>query len=121
MPEARPLFEHCDAIVTRSDGLTLQIVAIVDRETNPARGFSAAKELLESIGKECLRYTGRTAASKLPVFIDIIEVGSAPVTPDTMARLKRLKRRNPFSKVVISAMALDRSPAATSMNECAFT
>jgi rhomboid protease GluP len=106
-PELRPLFEHCDAIVTRSDGLTFQIVAIVDRETTPAREFNAPKELLESIGKECLRYTGRTFATKLPVFIDIIEAGAAPITQETMARLKRLKRRNPFSKVVISATALD--------------
>ena len=33
VPEARALFSHCDAVLTRANGVTLTIAAIIDRIT----------------------------------------------------------------------------------------
>jgi rhomboid protease GluP len=109
VPEAHALFEHCDAVLTRADGLTLSIVAIVDRESDPSRRFGLTQEALEKIGTECLRYTGRAGFRKLPVFIMVVEAGRAPEPEEEIARLAPLKSRSPFSKVIISAFALDSS------------
>ncbi|MGO9174376.1 MAG: rhomboid family intramembrane serine protease [Rhodomicrobium sp.] len=109
VPEAHALFEHCDAVLTRADGLTLSIVAIVDRESDPSRRFGLTQEALEKIGTDCLRYTGRAGYRKLPVFIAVIEAGAAPVPEEEIARLALLKSRSAFSKVVISAFELDSS------------
>ncbi len=108
VPEAHELFEHCDAVLTRSDGLTLAIVAIVDRQSDPSRRFGLTKEALQKIGTECLRYTGRAGGRKLPVSIEVIEAGAAQVPPEDIERLAPLKS-SPFSKVLISAFALDAS------------
>ncbi len=59
VPEALELFAHCDAVLTRLDGLTVAIIGIVDRETDPSRRFGLTREVLEKIGTACLRYTGR--------------------------------------------------------------
>ncbi|MGO9475863.1 MAG: rhomboid family intramembrane serine protease [Rhodomicrobium sp.] len=109
VPEAHALFEHCDAVLTQADGLTLSIVAIVDRESDPSRRFGLSQEALEKIGTDCLRYTGRAGYRKLPVFITVIEAGAAPVPEEEIARLAPLKSRSLFSKVRISAFALDSS------------
>ncbi len=109
VPEARTLFAHCDAVLTLADGLTMAIVGIVDLEANPSRRFGLGKEELDRIGTDCLRYTGRSAGGKLPVRITIIEVGAAPLPPGEREHLMPLKTKSPFSKVLISAVALDLS------------
>ncbi|MBI4724222.1 MAG: rhomboid family intramembrane serine protease [Rhodomicrobium sp.] len=108
VPEARELSEHCDFVLTRANGLTLEIVAIVDRQRDPARKFGLTKAALEKIGTACLRYTGKAGFRKLPVTIMIIETGTA-IPPEETARLKLLKSRSPFAKVLISAWALDEA------------
>jgi rhomboid protease GluP len=66
VPEAHELFAHCDAVLTRADGLTLSIVAIAGREREPSQQFKLSKEALEKIGTDCLRYTGRPALESFP-------------------------------------------------------
>jgi rhomboid protease GluP len=112
VPEARALFAHCDAVLTLADGLTLAIVAIVDRQANPSRRFSLGKEALDKIGTDCQRYTGSTAGRKLPVHVTVIETGASPVQPEDKERLALLKSKSPFSKVLISAVAADLSTRA---------
>ncbi len=109
VPEAHELFAHCDAVLTRLDGLTVAIVAIVDREADPTRRFGLGREALDKIGTACLRYTGTAGGRKLPVFITVIEAGAAPVPPEEKDRLKTLKSRSLFSKVHISAFTLAAS------------
>ena len=109
VPEARTLFAHCDAVLTLADGLTLAIVAIVDRQADPSRRFGLDKDALEKIGTDCLRYTGSTGGRKLPVHITIVETGAVPVSPEDKERLAPLKSKSPFSKVLISAAAADLS------------
>jgi rhomboid protease GluP len=106
VPEAQELFAHCDAVLTRLDGLTVAIVAIVDREADPSRRFGLAREALETIGTACLRYTGTAGGRKLPVSLTVIEAGAAPVPAKEKDRLKPLKSSSLFSKVHISAFTL---------------
>ncbi len=106
VPEAQELFAHCDAVLTRLDGLTVAIVAIVDREADPSRRFGLTGEALEEIGTACLRYTGTAGGRKLPVSLTVIEAGTAPARPEEKDRLKPLKSRSLFSKVQISAFGL---------------
>ncbi len=109
VPEARALFAHCDAVLTRADGLTLAIVGIVDRQADPSRCFGLGKEELDRLGRGCLRYTGRSIGGKLPVRITVIEVGAGPLPAEERERLMPLKSKSPFSKVLISAATLDPS------------
>ncbi len=109
VPEAQELFGHCDTVLTRADGMSLSIVAIVDREAGPSRRFSLSKEELDRIGTACLRYSGRAGFRRLPVSIMIVEAGAEPLPADETARLASLKARTPFSKVLISAFAPDTS------------
>ncbi|MGB8738018.1 MAG: rhomboid family intramembrane serine protease [Rhodomicrobium sp.] len=106
VPEAHELSAHCDAVLTRADGLTVSIVAIVDREADPTRRFGLAGVAVEEIGRACLRYSGTAGGRKLPVSITVIETGAASVPPEDKDRLKSLKSRSLFSKVHISAFAL---------------
>jgi rhomboid protease GluP len=109
VPEARELFAHCDAVLTLADGVSLAIIGIVDLEADPSRRFGLGKEELERIGKDCLRYTGSPGGRKLPVHITIIEAGAAPLNHGEREHLVPLKSKSFFSKVQISALALDLS------------
>lgn len=109
VPEAHELSARADAVLTLADGLTLSIVAIVDRQADPSRTFGLGKEELDKIGRACSPYTGRAGGKKLPVYITIIEVSAAPVPLEETERLKLLKSRTAFSKVLISAFALNVS------------
>jgi len=107
VPEAHELLSHCDAVLTRANGLTVEIIGIVDREKNPDWRFGLTKEELHGIGRNCLRYCGRSIFRKLPVSITIIEAGSATIAPEDKKRLRFLKNRSPSSQVFISAWAID--------------
>src|SRR5262249_21361875 len=97
VPEARELFEHCETVLTRADGLTLSIVAIAGAVDGSSRRSGLTKEGLDQIGTACLRYTGRMGRRKLPVTIIIIEAGTGPVRFEEIEHLVPLKS-SPFSK-----------------------
>jgi rhomboid protease GluP len=105
VPEARLLFDHCDAVLTRADGQTLAILCIVDREKNPERRFGLSRQDLEKIGTACLPYTGRAGFRKLPVRISVAEIGREPAAAEDTERLQLLKTAA-FSKVQLAAFAL---------------
>ena len=107
LPEAQELYQHCSEVLTRANGLTLSIVAIVDRESDPSSQPGLTKETLERIGTACLQYTGRAATRKLPVSITIVEIGQTAISAGERGRLSLLKSGSPFAKVLISAFALD--------------
>ncbi len=109
VPEAEELFAHCDAVLTLADGMTLAIVGIVDLEADPSRRFGLSKEELDRIGTGCLRYTGRAGGRKLPVHITIVEAGPAPLPASEREHLAPLKSKSLFSKVQLSALAVDPS------------
>ncbi|NTX39949.1 rhomboid family intramembrane serine protease [Myxococcus sp. CA033] len=106
--EAAELVDVSDAVLTYSDGYSCVIVCIVDREREPSRRFSLETSALERVGKACLHYSGTVSGTKLPVGLQLIEVGSGPATREDQERLER-HRLGMFNKVHLHAMHVDVS------------
>jgi len=104
LPEAAALAEACDIVLTRSDGLTLQFLCIVDREANPQKTFALTPQALHEIGERCLKYTGSVSGAKMPVTFQVMEVGPVPAD---RARLAPLKKKSAFSRVIPTAWSLN--------------
>ncbi len=104
-PEADELAEHCDIVLSRHDGFALTIACMIDRETHPGKTFDLSRQTVEDIGQACLKYTGKVNFNKMPVIIQIFEVG--PASGDQRERLKPFKRSSLFAKVVPSAWIVD--------------
>ncbi|MCP3136524.1 rhomboid family intramembrane serine protease [Pyxidicoccus xibeiensis] len=105
-PEAAELLEASDAVLTYSDGMSAVIVCLVDRERDGARRFGLDVAALERIGKACLKYTGSVTGTKLPLGLQVLEVGRAPATEEDRKRLESL-RLGVFHKVHLHAMHVD--------------
>lgn len=109
VPEATELAEACDHLLTASDGYTLRILCIIDRETRPDRGFAVSAERLNDIGRQCLAYTGTINHSKMPVVIELMEIGGDGPTEADRSRLSRYRSSSYFSKVRMLAWHLKPS------------
>ena len=107
VPEAEPLAQVCDIVLTQADGMSFQVVCIVDREKNPQKTFAMPLEALLEIGQRCLKYTGKVSGQQMPVTLQIVEVGRGPGSPQDRQRLAALKRKSAFGKVVPIAWRLD--------------
>jgi rhomboid protease GluP len=106
--EAKPLADASDIVLTRSDGMSFQIICIVDRQADPARRFGLDVGAVVQAGKACLGYTGKVQRTKIPVAIEIWEVGRGAPTSDDLQRLTSLKRSLPGrDRVVISSWSVD--------------
>jgi len=113
VPELADLAPVSDIILTRSDGVTFQVICMIDREANPEKRFEMSRDAVEEIGKQCLQYSGTVSGNKMPITIQIMEIGRTPIIATDRDRLKALKRRRSiFSKVVISAWILDTTTAS---------
>jgi rhomboid protease GluP len=102
VPEARALADASDLVLTCSDGVTFQVICLVDREREPSRRFPLSAEEVIAAGKACAGYVGRINLSRMPVAIQIWEVGAGVEPRRDLSR--RLPLRN---NVVISSWALD--------------
>src|SRR5262249_574079 len=98
VPEAEPLAQACDIVLTQADGMNLQVVCIVDREKNPQKTFAMPLDRLLEIGQQCLKYTGKVSGQQMPVTFHVIEVGAGPGSPEDRQRLAALKRKSAFGK-----------------------
>jgi rhomboid protease GluP len=107
VPEAAALAEACDIVLTLIDGMTMQVICIVDRETHPQKIFGLSHEVLDQIGKQCLKYSGEVNGTKMPVTFQIMEVGAGPVTAEDRLRLGALKRESLFSKIILRSWKVD--------------
>jgi rhomboid protease GluP len=105
-PEASALAVASDVVLTYSDGMSAVIVCIVDREKEPSRHFAMDTAALERIGEACLKYSGTVSMTKLPLGLQVIEVGRAPATAEDQQRLGR-HRLGVFHKVHLHAMHVD--------------
>ena len=93
VPEAGRLASAADFVLTRSNGLTLSVVCIVDAERDPSRRFGIGRDELIEIGKACrAKYSGTVSGAKMPSVIEIVEVRSS-VTDEDRERLKPLRSR----------------------------
>ena len=111
VPEARALLDAADIVLTRADGMSFQIVCLVDREANPQSRFLLEKDALLGIGAACSKYVGTVNGTKLPVSIRVIEIANEAPAEEDIARLKLLRSGpKPFSKaprVAISSWLLN--------------
>lgn len=105
-PEASALAVASDVVLTYSDGMSAVIVCIVDREREPSRHFSMDTGALERIGEACLKYSGTVSMTKLPLGLQVIEVGRAPASEEDRRRLGR-HALGLFHKVHLHAMHVD--------------
>jgi len=106
VPEAEALAQACDIVLTQTDGLSFQVMCIVDREKNPQKTFAMPLDTLLEIGRQCLKYTGKVSGQQMPVTLQIIEAGPGPGSPEDRQRLAALKRKS-FGKVIPIAWRLD--------------
>ncbi|MEI9983355.1 MAG: rhomboid family intramembrane serine protease [Aliidongia sp.] len=112
VPEAGALQAEADIVLSRSDGMSLYITAIVDREANPDRRFSVDRQELEAIGAACAKYCGSVGRTKLPVVVNIIEIAAAPPSDADKARLAVYRKSSYAARFVPQAWVLstgDRS------------
>lgn len=105
VPEAEKLAAVSDIVLTQSDGYTLTMLCMIDRETRPGAVFRLDVDEVRQIGEACLQYTGKINRNKMPVFIRIMEIG--PGSADQQQRLQFFKRSSLRAKVVPSAMIVD--------------
>jgi rhomboid protease GluP len=103
--EAMPFVAACDYVLTKGDGVSFTLVLIVDREAHPERRFGMTLDQVVAVAAACHRYTGTVSGQKMPVVVQIWEVGRGD--PE-WARLAGLRRRAPGKqKVSVVAFAVD--------------
>lgn len=107
VPEAEALGQECDIVLTFYDGMSMQLIGIVDREANPQKTFNMSRDALDQIGQDCLKYTGTVSGQKMPVSFRIIEVGTVPASEEDRIRLGALKRKSIRSKVILTSWTVD--------------
>lgn len=105
VPEAEKLAAVSDIVLSHSDGFTLTVLCMIDRETRPGAVFDLDVDEVRQIGEACLQYTGKINRNQLPVFIRIMEIG--PGSVDQQQRLQLFKRSSLRAKVIPSAMIVD--------------
>jgi rhomboid protease GluP len=99
-----------DYLLSFNDGYSSVIVAMIDREAHPDKAFTLSVLRVRAIAESCRALVGRVGATKMPVTIQLMEVGGA--TPDQPARLSEIKPTHLFSKEIVSAWAIDPQHAA---------
>ena len=103
--DAAEIATQSDYILTFSDGYSPIIIALIDREAHPDKVFTLSAERVRAIAQACRTLAGRVGMTKMPVTIQLMEVGRA--TPDQPARLGEIKPSSFFSKLIVSAWAID--------------
>jgi rhomboid protease GluP len=86
-PEAAPLAQHCDILLSYSDGYSTGMMCIVDREAHPGKTFDMTPDEVKAVGKECLKYSGSVYGNKIPIALQIMEVGPSEEDASQRARL----------------------------------
>lgn len=105
VPEAAELGAHCDILLSHFDGFGFTIICMVDREAHPGKTFSLPAAAIQTIGEACLKYSGEINRKKIPIHIQIMEVG--PATGDARQRLAQYKPGSLYGKVLTSAWTVD--------------
>jgi rhomboid protease GluP len=108
--QAAEIAAQSDYVLTFSDGYSPVIVALIDREANPGKAFALTVERVRAVAEDCRALAGRVGAAKMPVTIQLMEVGGA--TSDQPARLGEIKSKSFFSKLFVSAWAIDPQRSA---------
>lgn len=112
VPEAEALLAAADIVLTRADGMNLQLLLIVDREADASRRFALPLDALVAVGERCGGYSGTINGTRLPVLVTVWEVGPDAGAEPEFTRLRALARNWPGkAKVVVSAWTFDTAAA----------
>ena len=101
-PEASAIAQACDIVLSGMEGVSLKIIAIIDRDAHPGKEFALGRDPLEAIGRDCLKYCGKINRVQMPVIIQVIEVENRAPKDEQKLRLGKLRRSSRFGKVVLS-------------------
>lgn len=85
--EAAALVDECDIMLTNVNGMSLEMICIIDADSHPGKRFTMDAFAVLAIGAACQKYSGTIHSRKLPATIKIIEVGS---NVDNAAERERL-------------------------------
>ena len=90
--EAAELLSVCDAVLTKADGVSFQVICLVDAEERPERRFPVTRERLREIAKICqAKYVQPVyGGTKVAVGIEIIEVRRSTLETSLEADVARL-------------------------------
>src|SRR5882672_5321214 len=88
VPEAAPLVAAADIVLMRSDGMTVTLMCLIDREADPSKHFALSRDQVDEIGSKCLKYAGKINSTQMPVVIQIIEVGPSLAASADRERLR---------------------------------
>lgn len=116
VPEAAALAEACDFVLTYRDAMRFRLLCIVDCEAHPDRRFVPSPEALQEIGRSCLKYGGKAHGSRVPVLIQVMEVGRAHLSPADQQRLAPYRRHSLFSRVLMHAWIVSPNQRAVWTN-----
>lgn len=116
VPEAQALAASGGVVLTKADGLSFSIVALVDAEKHPGKRFELPAETVREIARQCLQYTGKVNNAKMPASVTIIEVGAGIDSDAERTRLQEYKRKSIWDKGVVSAWIVDVAAAAVWAN-----
>ncbi len=108
VPEAERLTAASDIILTLHDGVPFTIVCLIDREAHPGKRFTISTDDLETIARDCMKYSRSLRGGrfgKLPVAIRIAEIG--PTDAEQFNRLQYIKRPPLFSKALLAAFVVN--------------
>jgi hypothetical protein len=107
VPEAQRLISSCDIVLTRGDGFVLEIICIVDAESDPGKRFTLSIGEIEDIVKQCAKYTGRMSGSKLPVAIRVLEVSSLPFDSSRHADMRFYRNHSGLTTAYFATAHID--------------
>ena len=107
LPEMKPLALASDISLVRSDGMTVNMVFVIDRETHPDKFFDISQKSVDELGQSCLKYTARVQHVPLPVYIMLVEVRGKEINELDLKRLEPITCKPSSSKVKISTWYLD--------------
>ena len=116
VPEAQKLKSNNDIILTRADGLSFEIICIVDAESDPRKRFTLSIGDVETIGKQCTKYAGRVHRTKMPVAIRIFEVSSLPIDSNRPEDMKFYGSHSALTSVIIDTAYIDTISKTVFMN-----
>jgi rhomboid protease GluP len=105
--EASAIAQACDIVLSGMEGVSLKIIAIIDRDAHPGKEFALGREALEAIGRDCLKYCGKVNRAQMPVIIQVFEVENRAPADEQKIRLRKLRRSSRFGKVVLSGWIVD--------------
>lgn len=111
--EAAQLAAASDFILTKTDGMSISIVCIVDAEADADRRFGLDRAATLEVAKVCRdKYAGTINGAKMPAVVEIIEVRRS-VSDGDLQRLKPIRSR---MGSVVTAFAVDVSSSTVNVN-----